>query len=123
MERSLKTPFSEHWRKSNVRSEVSQHVHVDRSEDGVSLDKIKIWTMDNKKFKRVKEAIYIRVMEPSLSKDGGRYLSSSSVDQPAEGQGLGAPSVPGWPLKLRPLTWFDSVIVEPTRLEKDRREG
>ena len=65
-ERSLKTRFSEHRRKNSVRSEVSQHVHVDRPEHGVSLDKVKILAVDNRKFERgVKEAIYIRVMEPS----------------------------------------------------------
>ena len=54
---------------------MSQHVNVDRPEHGVSLDKVKIWTVDNRKFKRVvKEHIYIRVVEPSLNKDGGRYL-------------------------------------------------
>ena len=32
-------------------------------------------TVDNRKFKRgVKEAIYIRVAELNLNKDGGRYL-------------------------------------------------
>ena len=50
MERSLKTRFSEHRRKSNVGSEVSQHVHVDRPEYGVSLDKVKILTFENRKF-------------------------------------------------------------------------
>ena len=40
-------------------SEVSQHVHVDRPEHGMSLDKVKILTVDNGKFERgVKEAIY-----------------------------------------------------------------
>ena len=43
---------------------------MDRPEHGVSLDKVqvKIWTVDNSKFERgVNEAIYIRVMEPSLN--------------------------------------------------------
>ena len=48
-------------------------VHVDRLEHGVSLDKVK--TVDYRTFERgVKEVIYIRVMEPSLNKDGGCYL-------------------------------------------------
>ena len=56
-------------------SEVSQHVHVDRPEHGVSLDKVKILTMENMKFeKEVKETIYIRVAKPSLNKDGRYYL-------------------------------------------------
>ena len=59
-------------------SEVSQHVHVDRQEHGVSLDKVKILTVENRKFERgVKEAIYIRVAKPSLNKDGWRYLLPS----------------------------------------------
>ena len=61
-ERSLlETQFSEHRRKSSVGSEVSQYVHVDRPEHGVSLDKVKILTAENRKFEKgVKEAIYIR---------------------------------------------------------------
>ena len=56
-------------------SEVSQHVHVDRPAHGVSLDKVKILTVENRKFERgVKEAIYIMVAKPSLNKDGGCYL-------------------------------------------------
>ena len=35
-EQSLKTHFLEHWRKSSVESDVSQHVHVYRQEHGVS---------------------------------------------------------------------------------------
>ena len=37
-ERALKTQFLEHWRTSSVGHEVSQHVHVDRLEYGVSLE-------------------------------------------------------------------------------------
>ena len=60
-ERSLKTRFLKHRRKSGVESEVSKHVHLDRPEHG-SLDKVKILTVDNRKFERgVNEAIYIRV--------------------------------------------------------------
>ena len=36
-EKSLKAQFLEHWRKSSVGSEVSQHVHVDRPEHGVEF--------------------------------------------------------------------------------------
>ena len=74
-ERSLKTRFSEQRRKSSVGSEVSQNVHVDRLEHRVSLDRVKILTVESKKFERgVTEAIYIRVAEQSLNKDGGHYL-------------------------------------------------
>ena len=73
IERALKTRFSEHQRKSSVGSEVS-HVHVDRPEHGMSLDKVKILTVDNRRFEMgVMEAMYIRVMEPRLDKNGGRY--------------------------------------------------
>ena len=59
-ERSLNTRFLEHRRKGSVGSEVSQYVHVDRPEHGVSLDTVKILKFENKKFERgVKEAIYI----------------------------------------------------------------
>ena len=74
-ERALNTPFSEHQRKSSVGSEVSQQVHVDRPEHGVSMDKVMIVTVDNRKFERgVKEEIYMKVMEPNLNKDGRHYL-------------------------------------------------
>ena len=74
-ERALKTRFIEHRRKSSVGSEVSQHVHVDSPEHGVSLDRVNILSVENKKFERgVKDAIYIRVAEPSLNKDSRRYL-------------------------------------------------
>ena len=68
-ERSFKTWFSEYWRKSSVVSEGSQHVHVDRLDHGVSLDTVKLLTVENKQFERgVKETIYIRVDEPSFNK-------------------------------------------------------
>ena len=41
----------------------------------MSLDKVKILTVENRKFERgVKEAIYIRVAKTSLNKDVGQYL-------------------------------------------------
>ena len=74
-ESALKTQFLEHRRKSSVGSMVSQPVHVDRLEHGMSLDKVKILIVDNRKFERgVKEAIYIRVVKPSL----GSTMSSWS---------------------------------------------
>ena len=74
-ERFLKARFFQHQRKSNVSSEVSQHVHVDRPEHGVHLDKVKILTVENKKFERdMKEVIHIWVAKPRLNKDGFHYL-------------------------------------------------
>ena len=52
MERRLTTWFSEHWRKSTVGSEVSPHMYVDKLEHGVSLEKFKILTVENRKFER-----------------------------------------------------------------------
>ena len=81
-------------------SEVSQHGHVDRLEHGFSLDRVKILIADSKKFERgVKEAIYIRVAEPSLNKDGRCYLLSAVWTNL-----LRAPMVRGPPLKLRSPT-------------------
>ena len=49
---SLKTRFLEQQRKISLCSEVSQHVHVDRPEHGVRLDKVKILTDENRKFEK-----------------------------------------------------------------------
>ena len=54
---SLKTWFLEHRRKSSVGSEVSQHVHMDKPDHGVSLDKVKIWTVENRKEVVLKEEL------------------------------------------------------------------
>ena len=90
MEQLLKPHFLEHWRKSSVDSEVPQHIHVDRLEHGIGLDKVKISTVENKKFeRRVKEVIYTWLAKPSLSKDSNCYLLPE--DQHAEGQGPDTP--------------------------------
>ena len=97
-------------------SEVSQHGYVDRLQHVVRLDKVKILTVDNRKFEgRVKEAIYIRVMEPSLKKDGGCYLLPAVWTNLLSARDRDPPPVPGPPLKLRPITWFHNIIVDPTR--------
>ena len=45
-------------------------MHVDGPEHGVGLYMVKIVILENRKFERgVKEAIYIRLAEPSLNKD------------------------------------------------------
>ena len=51
-ERSLKTRFLECWRKCSVGSNVSQHVHMDRLEHGVILNRVKVLTVENRKFER-----------------------------------------------------------------------
>ena len=47
------------------------NVHVDRPEHGVSLNRVKILTVESKKFERVKEAIYIRVTMVQFSMSQG----------------------------------------------------
>ena len=104
---SLKTGFLEHQRKSNVGSQVSQHVQVDRPEHGVSLDKVNILTVENSKFERVvKDAIYFRVAKTSLNKESGRYLLPAVWTNllTAWVQASPLPPVPGPPLKLRSPT-------------------
>ena len=77
----LKDHFLEHLRKISVVSEVSQHVHMDRSEHGVSLDKVKRFTVENRKG-GVKKAMYIHVVKLSLNKDGSHYLFSAVWTDP-----------------------------------------
>jgi len=73
-ERSLKARFMEHRRPSTVTSEVSRHVHVDEPDHSVSLESARILAVEPRWFERgVKEAIHIRVVAPSLNRDGGRY--------------------------------------------------
>ena len=73
-ERSVKTRFLEHKRRSSTKSEVSQHIYIESPGHTVDLDKVKILDKDDRWFERgVKEAIYIRAYKPSLNKDGGRY--------------------------------------------------
>ena len=74
MERSLKARFGEHRRPSSTTSEVSKHIHTDNPNHNIMLENTKILSVEHKWFERgVKEAIYIRAMNPSLNRDGGRY--------------------------------------------------
>ncbi|XP_078582762.1 uncharacterized protein LOC144865701 isoform X2 [Branchiostoma floridae x Branchiostoma japonicum] len=73
-ERSLKTRFLEHKRPSSKTSEVSQHIHIESPGHSVSLDKVEILDTEPDFFARgIKEAIYIRALQPSLNRDGGRH--------------------------------------------------
>ena len=73
-ERSLKARFSEHRRPSLTTSEVSKHIQVDHPQHSVKLDNTEVLTTEPRWFERgVKEAIYIRALNPSLNRDGGRY--------------------------------------------------
>ena len=77
-ERSLKARFSEHRRPSSVTSEVSKHILTECPDHNVDLKSVQILTTEPRWFERgVKESIYIRVNNPSLNKDGGRYLLPS----------------------------------------------
>ncbi len=73
-ERSLKARFAEHRRPSTTTSEVSRHIHTDCPNHNISLEETRILCVENRWFERgVKEAIYIRMHEPTLNRDGGRY--------------------------------------------------
>ena len=67
--------FLEHKRPSSVNSEISRHIHSDTVDGhGVDLNSVNILTTEPKWFEwGVKEAIYIRINQPSLNKDGGRF--------------------------------------------------
>ena len=74
MERSLKSRFNEHRRPSSTTSEVSKHIHIEHPEHSVELESTEILTAESRWFERgVKEAIYVRALNPSLNRDGGRY--------------------------------------------------
>ena len=117
--RALKTRFAEHRRKSSVGSEVSQHVHVDKPKHGVSLDRVKILTVDINQLERgVKEAIYIRVAKPGLNKEGGHYILPAVWINLLRARVRGH-LVPGPLLKLRTPT--GSTTSSWSQLERPQR--
>ena len=74
MERSLKSKFNEQRRPSSTTSEVSKHIHLEQPDHSVELGNNEILTTESRWFERgVKEAIYIRALNPSLNRDGRRY--------------------------------------------------
>ena len=80
-ERSLKARFLEHRRPSSTSSEVSQHIHIESPGHKIDLEKVKILDREPRWFERgVKEAIYIRINQPTLNKDGGRYKLPNVYD-------------------------------------------
>ena len=96
-ERSLKARFSEHRRPSSTTSEVAKHIHTDQPEHTVELDNTEMLTTEPRWFERgVKEAIYIRALNPSLNRDGGRY-------------------------NLPPV--WDNIIKKRVKAERSRRRG
>ncbi|KAI8516676.1 Alpha-catulin [Branchiostoma belcheri] len=78
--RSLKTRFLEHRRPSSVASEVSQHIHIESPGHTVDLEGVRILDTEQDYFKRgIKEAIYIRALQPSLNRDGGAISTSDNI--------------------------------------------
>jgi len=74
-ERTLKTRFLEHRRPSSSdTSEVANHIHKTCPTHAVDIKDVIVLDRDPRWFERgVKEAIYIRAVNPSLNRDGGRY--------------------------------------------------
>ena len=97
MERSLKARFSEHRRPSSTTSEISKHIHVDHPQHSVELENTEVVTTETRWFERgVKGAIYIRALNPSFNRDGGRYNL--------------------------PLVW-DNIIKKRVKADRPRRGG
>ncbi|KAI8494553.1 Serine/threonine-protein phosphatase 2A regulatory subunit B'' subunit alpha, partial [Branchiostoma belcheri] len=65
----------------HTASEVSQHIHIESPGHTVDLEGVRILDTEQDYFKRgIKEAIYIRALQPSLNLDGGRYRLQTTVD-------------------------------------------
>ena len=57
-----------------MSSEVSKHINCDHPDHSISLDKVRILEVEPKWFERgVRETIQIRMNNPTLNKDAGRY--------------------------------------------------
>ena len=57
-----------------MSSEVSKHILCDHPDHSISLDKVKMLEVEPKWFERgVREVIQIRMKNPTLNKDAGRY--------------------------------------------------
>ena len=53
---------------------MAKHIHTEQPDHNVKMEKTRILTTESRWFERgVKEAIYIKTMNPSLNRDGGRY--------------------------------------------------
>ena len=72
--RSLNARFSVHKRPSSVNSEVYKHINSDHPDNSISLDNVRILEIEPKSFERgVREAIQIRMKNPTLNKDLALY--------------------------------------------------
>ena len=72
-ERSLKTRFLEHKRPSPTSSKVSNHINIESPGHHIDLDEVNILDREPYWFERGAEAIYIKVNNPTLIRDGGQY--------------------------------------------------
>ncbi|KAI8484574.1 hypothetical protein Bbelb_376810 [Branchiostoma belcheri] len=60
---------------------VSQHIHIESPGHTVDLEGVRILDTEQDYFKRgIKEAIYIRALQPSLNRDVGRYRLQTTFD-------------------------------------------
>ena len=91
-DRSLHSRFNKLQRSSSTTSEVTKHIHVEQPHHSVELDNTEFLKTESRWFERVgKEAIYIRALNPSLNRDGGRYNVPPSVGQHHEEESEGRP--------------------------------
>ena len=73
-ERNLRARVAEHLRPSSSNSEVSRHIHRDAPSHKVTPGNVKILSRDEKWLDRgIKEAIHIRIHQPTLNRDAGRH--------------------------------------------------
>ena len=71
--KSTSIKFSEHWQPSSMASDI-EHMHVDHLQHSMELENTEVLTTEPRRFERgVKEAIYIRALNPSFNRNGGRY--------------------------------------------------
>ena len=80
-ERSIKARFLEHRHPSSTSSEVSQHIHIESPGHNIDLQEVEILNREPRFVERgIREAIQIRVHQPTLNRDGGRHKLSSLYD-------------------------------------------
>ena len=99
IQRSLKSRFNEHWRPSPTTSEVVKHIHR-TTRASVELENTEILSTESRWFERkVKEAIYIRVLNSpqqrwwkvQFASGMGQHQEESEV-QTGRGGGISFPS-------------------------------
>ena len=69
----MSTWCNEHRRPNSTTSDIAKHMHPEQPEHSVELENTEILTTESRWFERgVKEAIYIRALNPILNRDGRR---------------------------------------------------